>query len=215
MMILNRKLIVSVVFVTAITSVLFYGCGQKNNSKPSNNIPNQQIPAKNSQKGNSNANNTDLKYNVSEISSDTKIEYNTTWEISPNKNYKATIEGKGDRGQEEGYSQIIIRDEKTGRLTMLSLADEGKKELAAKDIEWIDENTLFVIIGDAYGTVTTGGKIYKVNITDGSVELYKDTPSSKVEFTSVHRSQEGFTYEKHVYEDDSFTKGHIEKGILK
>ena len=152
-------------------------------------------------------------YAITSIISGTEIKLNTPWEASPLAKFKATLEGKGETAKEEGYSHIIIKDEKSSKLIKLTLVGEEKNKITAKDLEWIDESNMFVILGQPFGTVTKGGKIYKVNIVSGETSLYADT-SLKEEYTAVHKSGSGFSFEKYVYEDDNFTKGHNESGTL-
>lgn len=155
-----------------------------------------------------------LNYEINTIPSGTTIDMNTPWESSPLGGFKATIEGKGDKAQEEGYSQIIIEDKKANKLMKLTLKDEEKLKLTAKDLEWVDESNLFVIIGDPFGTASKGGKIYKVNILNGETSLYADNANTKEEFMTVHKSEKGFNFEKYVYDDNNFINGHIVSGNL-
>jgi hypothetical protein len=155
------------------------------------------------------------KFNISSMPINSIIDMNTPWETSPNGELEATIEGKGEKAQEEGYSSIIFKDIKTGVLTKLSLENEEKYQITAKDLEWIDSSTMFVIMGDPFGTVSMGGKIYKLNINNGEVYLYKDTNNPKEEYTTVIKAGNTFKFDKYVYDDANFTTGHIERGILK
>lgn len=155
-----------------------------------------------------------LRYVITAVPSTTNIESNTPWEESALGKFKATIVGKGEQAEEEGYSNILIKNEKSGALQKLTLTNQEKEKLTAKDLEWIDENNLFVILGNPFGTVSRGGNIYKVNITDGVATLYMSTSNSKEEFISVHKTDSGFQFEKYVYEDSNFIKGHVESGKL-
>lgn len=224
---MNKKLVISVTAMTILASTILLGCSANKDKLPTKNvIPTTQVQPDNSDKtnetGGSKASDplvradpiSKFKYDISSIASSTKISFNTPWEVSPLKEFSGTIEGKGDKAQEEGYSHIIIKDEKSGKLTKLTLEDEQKNQLTAKDIEWIDESEMFVIIGFPNGTVSMGGKIYKVNVKTGETYLYTDTTSTKEEYTSVHKTSTGYTFNKHIYDDANLTKGHNESGIL-
>lgn len=148
-------------------------------------------------------------FNISSLSKDVKIVMNTPWEKSPNGKYEATVEGKGESSEEEGIATIIIRDVNSGAMKRLELDHGRELQKTPKTLEWADDSNIYVIIGKAFGTVTKGGKIYKVNIIDGTAPLIADT-KNKEEFSSIHRTSKGITVDKYVYEDDNYIKGHIE-----
>lgn len=214
---MNKKLAIGFASITILGVVAFSGCSINKTKEPVKNI------SSSTQKQSENSNKThtidttlsQLKYDIASIPSNTKIELNTPWEHSPLGKFNATIEGKGEKTQEEGYSHIIIKDERTGEIKKLTLVNEEKNQLTTKDLEWIDENNMFIIMGFPFGTVSMGGKIYKVNIISGEASLYVNTTSSREEFISVHKSADNFTFDKYVYDDNNFTKGHTESGILK
>lgn len=226
---MNKKLILSLLTITILVTVAFIGCSPNKTIKSSNEVPTkiQDNSENNTIKDTTKDNPTKtdntvatslqpslFKYIISSISTDTKIELNTPWEDSPLGGFKACIEGKGEKAKEEGYSHIIIKDEKANKITKLTLENEEKNKITAKDLEWIDESNLFVILGQPFGTVSKGGKIYKININSGEVFLYLDTTNLKEEFTAVHRSGSVFNFEKYIYDDDNFTQGHTVSGIL-
>jgi hypothetical protein len=215
---MNRKLILSLAVLTIlfVFAAAVSGCGSKKAALPtkvvSTNI--DKKPTKDSRKNTTGVPFAELKYIISSAPASSKIEGNTPWEVSPGGIYTATIEGKGDKAQEEGYAQIVIKNIKSGELKRLTMENQEKVQLTAKNLEWIDDANLFVIIGYPFGTVTMGGKIYKINIITGKTSLYLNTANSKEEYTEVHKSGSTFTFEKYVYDDDNFIKGHIEKGNL-
>lgn len=215
---LNIKIVVSIIILTILTVSLLSGCGAR---KARVSAPPQKSSTGGRKKspGSSKTHVSPkpgglLMYDISSMPANSRVELSTPWEASPSGKYKATIEGRGKKAKEEGYAHIIIKDSKTGKLVKLTLENEKKLELTAKDIEWIDDGNLFVILGQPFGTVSMGGKIYKVNIVNGETALIKSVSSSE-EYISVHKYPNGFTYKKYVYDDDNFIKGHIESGILK
>lgn len=143
------------------------------------------------------------------MATDTKIEMNTPWKQSPDSKYEVTVEGKGENSEEEGIADIVIKDVSSGEMKKLDLVHSRELQKTPKTLEWADDTNIYVIVGEAFGTVTKGGNIYKVNITDGTTTLVADT-KAKEEFTSVHKTAEGFTAEKYIYEDDNYIKGHTE-----
>lgn len=228
---MNKKLNLGLVAITIIFTLSLLGCAANNTNKPSKNVTSQADDSTSNASTTDKPNATDstdsagktstetvttspYKYDVTSIASDTKIELNTPWESSPLGKSKATIEGKGEKAGSEGYSHIIIKDVNSNKLTKLTFENEEQNKLTARDLEWIDENNLFVILGQSFGTVSKGGSIYKVNILSGETTLYLKTTNSKEEFTAVHKSENVFKFEKYVYEDDNFIKGHSETGVL-
>ena len=230
---MNKKLNLTLVFTTVIFSLSLIGCAPSGTNNESKSVPSKivdttsSIPADKTTKDTEPSKDTEpaktnaatetpspFKYKIEAIASATKIEFNTLFEDSPLGKLKATIEGKGEKANAEGYSHIIIKDVNRNMLTKLTFENEEKSDLTARDLEWIDENNLFVILGPAFGTVSRGGSIYKVNVLSGETSLYLKTANDKEEFTSVHKSQNVFKFEKYVYEDDNYTKGHLENGVL-
>lgn len=213
---MGKKLIISFVVIIILVSLSFSGCNI-NRTKTPVKVPTKHVQKKpeNSKTGTSIKPFSLLKYDIVSIPFNTKIELNTPWETSPLGKLEATVEGKGEKAEEEGYSHIIIKDKKSGTLIKLTLENETKNQLTAKALAWIDENHMFVILGEPFGTVSMGGEIYELNIINGDTSLYLDTTSLKEEFTSIHKTSDGFKYEKFIYDDSNFIKGHIETGIFK
>ena len=225
---MNKRLKLGSVAITIMFTLSLLGCAPNNTNKTpksvtpktedatSNGTTDKPASTDSTDKTNTGTETpSPFKYNVTSMDSNAKIESNTPWESSPISKFKATIEGKGEKANSEGYSRIIIKDVNSNKLTKLTFENEEKNHLTARDLEWIDENNLFVILGQSFGTVSKGGSIYKVNILSGEITLYLKTANSKEEFTAVHKLKNIFTFEKYVYEDDNFTKGHLENGTIK
>ena len=218
---MNKKLNLGLVPIIILFTLSLLGCAPNNTNKPTKSVTPQTDTASNgSTTGKTDSTDagkqttSPFKYNVASMSSDTKIEFNTPWQASPLGKLKATIEGKGEKASDEGYSHIIIKDANLNKLTKLTFEDQEKNHLTARNLEWIDEDNLFVILGQSFGTVSKGGDIYKVNILSGETTVYLKVANSKEEFTSVHKVENVFKFEKYVYEDDNFTKGHLVTGIM-
>lgn len=209
---MNKKLALGLTVLTILVAGTFSACSSNKPSPPAKEVSTNID--KNPVKDASSETLSQLKYIIASMPADTNIEFNTSWETSMDGGFKATLEGKGENAKEEGYSHIVIEDNKSGKLTKLTLENEEKSQLTAKDLEWIDESNLFVIIGTPFGTVTMGGNIYKLNIRTGETTLYMDTANTKQEYIAVHKVASAFSFEKYVYEDENFIKGHIESGNL-
>lgn len=139
----------------------------------------------------------------------------TPWQPSPSGNQQATIEGIHAQAGEEGESILVIENLETHQSTIFKLKDNEYGQYTPKKVEWIDEDRMFVIIGNAYGMVTMGGKLYELNINDNIVTPVITDLTSKEEIMSVRVNQDGtFTYEKHVYDTDNMeqSESHVEEG---
>lgn len=133
-------------------------------------------------------------------------------ETSPLNTKRAILHGRA--GDFEGINRLVIEDLETGKFTIYKYRYEGEQN-TPKDIEWIDENRLYVIIGYAYGTVTMGGNLYILNVEDHSITPVFEDSTNKEEIMTIGANGDGtFTYKKHIYEDEEFNVGHIEEGIL-
>lgn len=136
-------------------------------------------------------------------------------ENSPLNTKRAILHGRA--GDFEGLNRLVIEDLQTGQFTIYKYRYEGEQN-TPKDIEWIDENRLYVIIGFAYGTVTKGGSLYILNVEDHSItpvfeNIFEN--DGREEFMSIEANGDGtFTYKKHIYDDAEFNVGHVEEGTL-
>jgi hypothetical protein len=141
--------------------------------------------------------------------------FHSAWKTSPDSSYQATIEGRGDKAQEEGQGILVVQNKKTGVSKLFTLKGEYETQITPKYFEWIDENRMFVIVGPSYGTVSKGGKLYTLNISTNTVTPIIDDLKQGEEIISIKRTgYDEFIYEKHIYEDENMTKGHIEKYTL-
>lgn len=152
-----------------------------------------------------------------EIENNFKPSFHTPWQPSPSGNQQATIEGIYAQAGEEGEDILVIENLETGESTIFKLKDNEHGQYTPKKVEWIDEDRLFVIIGNAYGMVTMGGKLYELNIKDNIVTPIITDLTLKEEVMSVKVNQDGtFTYKKHVYDTDNMyqSESHVEEGTL-
>jgi len=155
---------------------------------------------------------------------DTKVELNYTakshsgWKTSPKRLQQATIDGRGEKASEEGEAVLVVQNLETNEATIFRLKNNENGQYTPKQLVWIDENRLLIIIGYAYGTVTTGGKLYELNVKDNVVTPVIEDLTEKEEITSIKVNKDGtFTYQKHVYETDDFSshESHAEEGTMK
>jgi dipeptidyl aminopeptidase/acylaminoacyl peptidase len=84
-------------------------------------------------------------------------------ETSPNGMRLAFI----DNAYWEAIGQVMLFDGKNGLVPFEYIIDQ----YTPKDLEWLDEERLLVVIGYAYGTVSLGGDLYIFDTTTQEVEM--------------------------------------------
>jgi len=154
---------------------------------------------------------------------DTKVhltytaESHSGWIISPMGLKQATIDGRGEKASEEGEAVLVVQNLDPSETTIFKLKNNENGQYTPKQLAWIDDNRLLIIIGYAHGTVTTGGKLYELNVNDNVVKPVIEDLTIKEEITSVKVNKDGtFTYQKHVYDTDNFSshESHVEEETM-
>ncbi|MBU5485084.1 DUF4652 domain-containing protein [Clostridium sp. MSJ-11] len=152
-----------------------------------------------------------------EVKDEKQIEFNTPWVESPNKKFKATIEGKGPYAVEEGIATVVIKEMDSNKIMRYSIIPD-QKQLTPKYIQWLDDENLLLIIGFPYGTVTKGGNLYMLNMQSNNNYLVYETKDEKKEVTSLEKINRDGTLDLklnlNVYEDEEFNKFHKETVTL-
>lgn len=153
-----------------------------------------------------------------------KVTFNTPWQNSLNKEYSATVEGKGNQAQEEGIGNIILKDLSTKGQYSFSLLDNEQKQFSPKAVQWIDNEKLLVIVGHGQGTVDRGGDLYILNINTSQVvkadPLNSLNISDKRQITKILSVKLLSTNEVEtkveilVYDDDNYNISHNEEGTI-
>ena len=102
-----------------------------------------------------------------------------------------------------------------GSLYLVDLETERLEELVTpegedipKNVIWLDNENVFVIIGYAYGTISVGGGIYKVNIDTKEKELLdlEVNDDNRLEITDFHIADGALYYEGIRYIDDDLNE---------
>lgn len=147
-----------------------------------------------------------------------KPSFHSPWVPSPNGTLRATIEGRGEQAGEEGIGTLVIENMETkDSLIFKLLEEEPNNQYTPKEVAWIDESHMFIIIGYGYGMVTAGGKLYVLDIEKNEVIPIITELTSKEEVMSVKVNADGtFTYQLHVYDTDAMegSESHIEEKTL-
>lgn len=142
--------------------------------------------------------------------------FNMPWKTSPNQLLSASILDKGEEAQEEGIAKIGVRNNKTGEMWQFSVIADGK-QFSPKSLEWWDDDSVLLIYGYGYGTITRGGDLYLMNMNTGKISFIYSTGSKFSEVTKANRANNGIEMLINVYDDDSMSteKSHVESGIIK
>ncbi len=147
-----------------------------------------------------------------------KPSFHTPWVSSPNGKLQATIEGRGEHAAEENVGTIVVEDLETKQATIFRLLEAEKYvQYTPKNVEWINDRQLFVIVGYAYGTVSAGGKLYVLDIEKNKLQPVITELTPKEEVMAVKVNGDGtFTYKLNVYDSDEYSslESHIEEGTL-
>lgn len=147
-----------------------------------------------------------------ELQTGAKPSFATPWKNSPNSKISVCLDGKGSEAREEGVAKIFIKDS-TGKAWELAISD-STKQTTPMYVDFIDDDNLVVIIGNAFGTVALGGNLYILNVNTGKTALLLDTKDSKVQVTKASKVSGGIKYTKAVYDDENMINHHEEEKTL-
>ena len=133
------------------------------------------------------------------VDSAVELPKDLTWKTSQSGKYRMTLHG----GQEfETVGTIFIEETAYNYQTAFTIANVDFSQMTPKDVAWIDDRRIFVIIGMTHGTVTRGGKLYILDVVNNSLNpLLEDLPErSEISgITSGEIDGESFRYEQFTY----------------
>lgn len=109
----------------------------------------------------------------------------------------------------EVESELILLDLTTGNRSELEL-DINKDTEKVKDVLWVDDSNLILIIGMLHGTVGVGGDIYRYNIKDKTLVKIVDCQSHKKQAIKLQLEGDTIYYNIIEYVDDMLNQ-HIFK----
>lgn len=119
---------------------------------------------------------TNQNYSYKFVSVDPTNSISDTWKTPlkqiSNTIYQASIVGKGEYCQEEGFSTVLVKNTKTNLYSEFKFQTNQlhEKETPLK-VSCGIQDTLFIIVGYAHGTLAYGGSIYSLNIKTGETKL--------------------------------------------
>lgn len=163
------------------------------------------------------------KFKKEELNKNYKVSFNMPWEISPSKKYGAAVEGKGEEAFEEGIANIVVKDLNSNKQWSFGMINNEEKQYTPKAVKWITDETLLIIVGYGYGTISPGGKLYLLNVDKADTIAADPLNSAKLDEKKNSqiskildiRYSEGkpleIDVEVTIYDDDAFINSHTEK----
>ena len=132
----------------------------------------------------------------------------TSWLTSPSGKYRMTILG---RGEFEAVGTIFIEEMANNYQTAFTIANVDYSQMTPKDVAWIDDHRIFVIIGMTHGTVTMGGNLYILDIVNNSLNRLIDNLPNRSEISRITSiNDESFSYEQFTYLTDMMDQSESE-----
>jgi hypothetical protein len=229
----NKKIIRIIFSMSVLLTLSLVGCGEnKGKNVPTNNETSTQksdseksasseqveqktqeakTQTKNTNTKNTNNTNNAPKFSKQELAKSVKPQFSTPWETSSNETYNACIEGKGEEASEEGVGKILVKDN-NGNNFSFQIANNSK--ISPRNIEWVDDANLLVIVGSSQGTVSKGGNLYMLNVKTGNTSVVLETSDKKQQIMSSKKDNNNINLKVTVYEDDNYNKSHIENWVI-
>lgn len=138
-----------------------------------------------------------------------KIDFNTPWKTSSDGKISACVDGKGESSQEEGIADIAVRENDKNNMFLLKINSSNNKQLTPMKVEWIDNNTLAVIVGCGYGTIAQGGNLYYMNVNTMKVtRIYVSPDGQRTQVKDVNRRNDILELKILKYDDENFMNSH-------
>jgi hypothetical protein len=227
----NKKIIVIMCSISVLLVLSLVGCGEsKEKNVPAKNETSTQKsdPVKNTSSENqveqktqeakpqsksTNTKNTNNapEFSKQELAKSVKPQFSTPWEASSNETYTACIEGKGEEASEEGVGKILVKDNSGNNF---SFQIENNSKISPRNIEWVDDENLLVVVGSSQGTVSKGGNLYMLNVKTGNDSVVLETSDKKQQVMSSKKDKSNINLKVTVYEDDNYNKSNIENWTI-
>lgn len=223
----NKKMIKVLCLISMVLTLNLAGCGKNENkteqpkketstqqknqetNKPEESTKKPEVKPE-SKKINKQSPNAP-KFSKQQLDKNSNPEFNTAWKTSNNGDYNACIEGKGTTGSEEGIGKILLKDN-SGNISRFEILDN--KKISPRNIEWVDNENLLVVVGSSQGTVSKGGNLYMLNITTGNTSTIIETPDKKQQIMSAKKSGNNINLKLTVYDDGNYNESHIENWTI-
>lgn len=132
----------------------------------------------------------------------------TPWISFKASSYSASIVGKGNEAQEEGYSKLYIK--KNNDLAYkFTLINEEKLQKTIKSIAWLDDKSILIVVANAHGTIISGSALYLLDVKDESCRLIFSPDSARQRIKSIRvdsSTNSGIKIDMVEYTDDSLNE---------
>lgn len=102
----------------------------------------------------------------------------------------------------ETMSNIYIYDIKKEKLELIHKWDEY---LACKYADWENHDNILAILGYTYGTIDTGGDLYRINVETKKAELIKQFPPN-IQISNFKINKNKLTVSGIKYIDDNYNE---------
>ena len=133
------------------------------------------------------------------VDSAVELPKDITWQTSQSGKYRMTVLGAGEF---ETVGKIFIEETAYNFQTAFTIANVEYSQMTPKDVAWIDDSRIFVIIGMTHGTVTRGGKLYILDIVNNSLTPLLDNLPIRSEISGITSGEidgKSFRYEQFTY----------------
>lgn len=109
--------------------------------------------------------------------------------------YQTSIVGKSYTGEEEGFSTVLIKNTKTNSYSEYKLqTNTPYNQDTPLKVACGTQDTLFIIVGSAYGTLSYGGSLYSLNVKTGETKLVASpTPLEQIVDAKINGSKLNLT----------------------
>ncbi|AWI07285.1 DUF4652 domain-containing protein [Clostridium drakei] len=226
----KKRLITIACSISVLLSLAFTGCsGNKEKNTSTNNdttstqksgseknasseqVNQKKQEAKPQTKSTNTKSSSTIKFAKEQLDKSEKPKFNTALKNSTNGTYEACIEGKGEEASEEGIGKIFVKNTNGNNFTYEVI---GNSKVSPRNIEWVDDENLLVVIGSSQGTVSKGGNLYMLNVSTGNVSTIIETSDKKQQIMSSKKSGNNVILKVTVYEDDNYNKSNIENWTI-
>ncbi|NMM62183.1 DUF4652 domain-containing protein [Clostridium sp. P21] len=226
----SRKVVKAIFSISILLSLTLVGCsGNKEKNTSANNETasvqkndvekntsseqtKEKVQEEKTQAKNTNTKNTSaIKFSKEQLGKSVNTQFSTPWETSSKETYKACIEGKGEEASEEGTGKILVKNN-NGNNFSFEIINNNK--LSPRNIEWVDDENLLVVVGSSQGTVSKGGNLYMLNINTGNTLSIIETSDKKQQIMSSKKVDNNVNLKVTVYEDDNYNKSHVENWTI-
>lgn len=119
----------------------------------------------------------DSNVNFEKILSTSEPTFNTQWKTNEFGTGSICIDGRGEDAIEEGEGTIFLKT--NGSLYKIKMKSDDNLYTPVY-VEWVSEDEFVVQTAPKYGTVRTGGKIYKLNVNDLTPNVIYDLKENEL-----------------------------------